>query len=345
MKIIQNWATATPSVTDGSVLSTGFPVTNINQAPDSTVLSERVIFTGTEATFTITVKAPAVPQDIVLLDFLGNKLEVSVTYTDADGASQTSDTITVRNQLTTPTNEWSTTFRTQSTNEWIDLDHLNTFEDAASDTDYVVEFVCETTETDANDIKGEISAWADSSFDSSAGSIPLGARVDLEGDLHQITEIYGSATANDSVAMSDDPADSADVDHIYRPISISKVLISTNTLQVNNPHWGMSRKRNVIQASHNMHRGRLIPLNRPGIKYDSYTLTSGFQDDMSDDFIDFLQSEGTSARPMQIISENSPDRYDNREWIIFGQFQGLPTETLDARNQRVWAMDIVAGII
>ena len=342
MKIIQNWVTATPSITDGSIVS-GFPVTNVNQAPNSVILSERSIFTGTQAAFTMTTDT--VPQDIVLFDFLGNKLDITVTYDDADGAEQ-SVTFDVRDQLTTPINEWSTDFRTQSTNEWIDLDHLNSFSDADDDTDYVIKFEFETTEDDSNDIKGEITAWADSSFNSSAGNIPLGARVDIDGTLYQIDQIYGSGTSDNSVSLTGSPPDSGDVDHIYRPISFSKVLVSTNTLEVNNPHWGMSRKRNVVQTSHNMHRGRLIPLNRPGIKYDSYTLTSGFQDEMSQDFIDFLQAEGTSARPMQIISENVSDpSYGGREWIIFGQFSGLPTETLDARNHRVWAMEIIAGII
>ena len=346
MKIIQDWVIAEPDITTGSIL-TGFDEDDLIQTPDNVILSERGIFTGTAATFTITVEAPQVPQDIVLFDFLGNKLDINISYTDTNLEDQTVAFENVRNQDTTPVNEWSTTFRTQTTNEWIDLDHLNSFPNTDEDTEYEIEFVMETIEDEFNDIRGKISDWADSSFNSSAGNIPLGARVVLDDGTdettHQITQIYGSGTADDSVALTGTVPDSATVEAIYRPISVSKIMVSTNTLEVNNPHWGMSRKRNVIQSSHNMYRGRLIPLNRPGIKYDSYTLTSGFQDEMSQDFIDFLHSDGTSARPMQVISDN--DTYEKREWIIFGQFQGLPTETLDARNHRVWAMDITSGII
>ena len=347
MKIILDWVTATPDITTGGAL-TGFDEEDMNQVPDSVVLSERAIFTGTEATFTLTTSKE--PHDIVLFDFLGNKVEVTVTYT-ANGSSKTTDPFTPRDQLITPVNEWSTTFRTQSTNEWIDLDHINTFDDADDGTDYEIEFTMETTENDNNDIKGSIDTWDDGSFNADAKDIPLGSRIKFDGtdDLFQVTGIFGSGMSSDSVTLVEPendttvPTSSTTIENIYRPISVSKVLVSTNTLNQNNPHWGMSRKRNVVQSSHNMHRGRLIPLHRSGLKYDSYTLTSGFQDDMSQDFIDFLQADGTSARPMHIVSDNAT--YEKREYIIFGQFAGLPTETIDARNHRVWAMDINAGII
>ena len=353
MKIVQAWGTATPSTSNTVLDDEVFGVSNLNQTPDALVLSDRVIFDGTSASFTITTKSK--PQDLVIFDLLANKLEVYVTYTDTNSIEQTTDTIEVRNQTTTDVNEWSTDFRTQSTNEWEDFDHLNTFSDAATDTDYVVTFDIETIEDEDNDIKGEIDTWnvgsgtKNGSFNADAGNIPLGSRIKFSGitALQQISVVFGSGMADDTVTLSGTaPTSETTIERIYRPISLSKALVSTNTLEVNNPHWGMSRSRNVIQASHNMHRGRLIPLNRPGINYDSYTLTTGFKDLMSQDFIDFLQAQGTGARPFQIISENVDNSdYVGREWIILGQFQGLPTETLDARNHRQWSMNIIGGII
>ena len=346
MKIARNWITTTPTVTTGTILS-GFDVSDINQGPDVAVLSERGIFEGTTATVTMTTTTQ--PQDVILFDFLGNKIVLDVEYTDTADATVTKS-FEIQDQLSTEYNDWSTVFQTQSTNSWTDLDHLTTFSDAKIGTSYSLAFQMDTVENESNDIKSDITAWADSSFNSVATYIPLGSRVTIDDGgtitTHQITQIFGNGTSDNSVVLNGTPPATGTITSIYRPISLSKCLVSTNTFEINNPHWGMSRKRNVIQSSHNMHRGRLVPLNRQGIKYDSYTLSTGLQDLMSQDFIDYINDEGTAARPMQVISENvEGPRYDGREWIIFGQFQGLPTETLDARGHRNWSMELAAGII